>query len=111
MDEGQAVQGFAALAQETRLAVLKLLVKAGPEGVAAGAIGSSLGMQPSRTSFHLAQLERAGLIVSRRESRSVIYSASYAQLTSLIQFLMEDCCAGDPRIVSGCAPIIAKCAC
>lgn len=111
MQERQAVDGFAALAQTNRLAVLRLLVKSGPAGVAAGAIGASLGMQPSRTSFHLAQLERAGLIESRRESRSIIYSANYERLTALIQFLMEDCCAGDPRIVAGCAPIVARCGC
>ena len=105
MNEGQAVEGFAALAQEHRLAVLRLLVKAGPEGVAAGAIGSALGMLPSKTSFHLAHLERAGLIVSRRVSRSIIYAAAYDHLSALIRFLMDDCCSGDARVLAGCTPL------
>ena len=111
MKKSQAIDAFGALAQENRLDVLRMLVKAGPKGVAAMAIGAKLGMQPSKTSFHLAHLERAGLIESRKESRSVIYSASYDRIADLIRYLMEDCCAGDRRVVAACADIVAACKC
>jgi ArsR family transcriptional regulator, arsenate/arsenite/antimonite-responsive transcriptional repressor len=107
MTEGQAVDAFAALAQETRLRVVRTLVRAGPHGLAAGAISEELGVSPSNISFHLAHLERAGLISARRESRSIIYTAEYAQLGDVIRFLMEDCCAGDPRVVDCCRPRVS----
>ncbi len=104
MNEGQAVDAFAALAQETRLRVVRILVKAGPDGMAAGAIAELLGVSPSNISFHLAHLERAGLISARREARSIIYSAGYERLGEVIRFLMEDCCAGDRRVLDCCRP-------
>lgn len=104
MDERQALTAFSALAQETRLAVVRLLVQAGPEGLAAGAIGEAVGASASVASFHLAHLERAGLIRSRREARSIIYSAAYDGLSGLVGFLMQDCCAGRPEV---CAPVLA----
>jgi len=106
-----AVDAFGALGQESRLDVLRLLVKAGPNGVAGMAIGAKLCMQPSRTSFHLAHLERAGLIESRRESRSVIYSANFDRIADLIRLLMEDCCAGNRHVVAACSDIVAACKC
>ena len=110
MDERQAISAFGSLAQETRLRVLRLLVQAGPEGVAAGVLAEQLGVSPSDISFHLSHLERAGLIQARREARSIIYSAAYPVLRDLIRFLMEDCCAGDPRVVAEeCAPTIPAC--
>jgi DNA-binding transcriptional ArsR family regulator len=110
MDERQAISAFGSLAQETRLRVLRLLVPAGPEGVAAGALAEQLGVSPSNISFHLSHLERAGLIQARREARSIIYSAAYPVLRDLIRFLMEDCCAGDPRVVAKeCDPTIPAC--
>ena len=110
MDERQAISAFGSLAQETRLRVLRLLVQAGPEGVAAGALAEQLGVSPSNISFHLSHLERAGLIQARREARSIIYSAAYPVLRDLIHLLMEDCCAGDPRVVAKeCDPTIPAC--
>lgn len=104
MTEAQALQAFSALSQETRLRVLRLLVKAGPEGLAAGAIGEAVGASSSRMSFHLSHLEQAGLVQSRREARSIIYSAAYPALSALVAFLMRDCCQGHPEI---CAPAMA----
>ena len=102
MKEKQALEAFSALAQETRLAIVRTLVKEGPEGLAAGAIAEAMRVSPSNVSFHLSHLERAGLIQSRREARSIIYSASYDTLGALIRFLTEDCCQGKPEI---CAPL------
>lgn len=103
MDERQALDAFGALSQETRLRVVRLLVQAGPDGMAAGAIGEAVGASSSNASFHLAHLERAGLIRSRREARSIIYSANVDGLAGLIRFLMEDCCRGNSQI---CAPAL-----
>ena len=111
MDEDKALAAFAALSQETRMRTLRLLVQAGPEGMAAGAIGEALGgATTSRLSFHLTHLEHAGLIQSRRDGRFVIYSAVFPALSGLIGFLMQDCCQGHPEI---CAPAVAAlhCAC
>ena len=105
MDESQARNCFAALSQETRLAVVRLLVKAGDGGVAAGAIADEVGVSASNISFHLKELERSGLILQRREARSIIYAANYDVLRGLIGFLMEDCCGGRPEI---CAPAFAS---
>ncbi|MEQ1929993.1 MAG: metalloregulator ArsR/SmtB family transcription factor [Parvularculaceae bacterium] len=99
MELKTATASFAALAQETRLKVLKALVRGGPEGVAAGDIAHALGAPGPTLSFHLKELSAAGLILSRREGRSVIYSADYAGIRALIDFLMADCCQSDPRIV------------
>ncbi|MBB3237845.1 DNA-binding transcriptional ArsR family regulator [Phyllobacterium endophyticum] len=94
MNELQALAAFGSLSQETRLRIVRLLVKAGPDGMAAGAVGEAMGASSSKTSFHLSHLERAGLIRSRREARSIIYSAAYPALSGLIEFLMKDCCQG-----------------
>ena len=75
MNELQALDAFASLSQETRLRIVRLLVMAGPDGMPAGAVGDAMGASSSKISFHLSHLERAGLIQSRRESRSIIYSA------------------------------------
>lgn len=104
MDEKQALSAFGALSQETRLSIVRLLVTAGPEGLSAGAIGEAMdGASSSRMSFHLSHLEQAGLVESRREGRSIIYSAAYPALSGLVQFLMRDCCQGHPEV---CAPAI-----
>ncbi|WP_377298930.1 ArsR/SmtB family transcription factor [Rhizobium sp. SGZ-381] len=102
MNEKQAVVLFGALSQETRLKIIRMLVVAGPAGMAAGAIADAVGVSASNVSFHLKELERAGLVAAERDSRSIIYSAAYEQLTGLIRFLMEDCCGGRPEI---CAPV------
>ncbi len=90
-----------ALAQETRLDIFRLLVQKGPAGLPAGEIGERLG-QPSPTlSFHLNQLRFAGLVTSRRESRSIIYNANYKAMNELLAFLTENCCGGN---LEACAP-------
>jgi ArsR family transcriptional regulator len=108
MDELQALGAFGALSQEIRLQIVRLLVKSGPEGMAAGAIGEALEASSSKLSFHLSHLERAGLVQSRREARSIIYSAAYPALSELVEFLMRDCCQGRPEV---CAPAVAALCC
>lgn len=103
MDERQALIAFAALSQETRFRILRQLVIAGPDGIAAGVLGERVEVTASNVSFHLKELERAGLVTSRRNSRSIVYSAAYESLTGLIRFLMEDCCSGRPEI---CTPAL-----
>ncbi len=107
MEERQALSVFAALSQETRLRIVRLLVVAGEDGLPAGAIAEQMGTSASTMSFHLKELEQAGLVRSRRESRSIIYTAEYDALSGLIRFLMEDCCAGRPEV---CEPALAAAA-
>ncbi|MPZ59112.1 MAG: metalloregulator ArsR/SmtB family transcription factor [Rhizobiales bacterium] len=94
MKESQALLAFAALSQDTRLRVVRHLVRAGPKGVPAGALAEGLSISPSNLSFHLKELDRAGIIAARREARSIIYTVNYDGLRGLIRFLLEDCCAG-----------------
>jgi len=96
-----AVEALSALAQESRLSIFRLLVQAGKEGVAAGAIGEQLGIPGATLSFHLKELTHAKLIKSRTEGRYVIYSASFTEMDKLIAYLTENCCAGD---AAQCAP-------
>ena len=84
--------------------IIRLLVMAGPEGMAAGALGEKLGAASPKMSFHLSHLEQAGLITSRRDGRSIRYSIQVAALSELIGFLMRDCCQGQPEI---CGPAMA----
>ncbi|PSC05652.1 transcriptional regulator [Alsobacter soli] len=109
MLERDAVPAFAALAQETRLQIVRLLVKAGPDGMAAGALGEAVGATSSRLSFHLKELEHAGLVTSRRQSRSIIYSASFSGLGEVLRFLTEDCCQGHPEVCSPALAGLARC--
>jgi DNA-binding transcriptional ArsR family regulator len=104
METKQALEAFQALAQDTRLGALRLLVQAGPNGLPAGFIADRLDAQPSTLSTHLAILERAGLVAARRESRHIFYSAQYEALRQLIAFMMEDCCLGRPEICGGLVP-------
>lgn len=97
-----AVEALAALAQESRLTIFRLLVQAGKEGMAAGALGEKLGIPAATLSFHLKTLTHAKLIKSRTEGRFVIYSANYTEMDKLIAYLTEHCCAGD---TAQCAPI------
>lgn len=94
IDSTAAVTALAALAQEHRLGLFRLLVQAGEAGMPAGAIAETLGIPNSSLSFHLAQLHRAGLIKQERQHRSLIYSADYAAMNGLVGYLMENCCAG-----------------
>src|SRR5687767_7928628 len=99
MEALEAVTALSALAQEHRLALFRLLVQAGEQGMAAGALAERLGIPNSSLSFHLAGLSRAGLISQERRSRSLIYRADYRAMNGLIAYLMENCCAG-----AACAP-------
>lgn len=92
------ITALSALAQEHRLALFRLLVQAGEDGLAAGAIAERLGLPNSSLSFHLAQLSRAGLIRQERRSRSLIYRADYGAMNALVSYLVDNCCAG------ACAP-------
>ncbi|MBG1230835.1 ArsR/SmtB family transcription factor [Aestuariivirga litoralis] len=110
MEELQALNAFGALSQSTRLQMVRALVVAGTEGLAAGAIGEAVGASSSSASFHLANLEQAGLVKSRRVARSIIYTANYDSLSGLVEFLMRDCCQGKPEIC-GPAAVAAKACC
>ena len=94
MELQTAVQSLVALAQETRLAVFRLLVEAGPEGMNAGAIAEAVGVPAATLSFHLKELYRAGLVVSRQESRFIFYSANFSAMDDLIAYLTDNCCQG-----------------
>lgn len=110
MDEKQALDAFAALSQQTRLRIVRLLVTAGPEGLPAGTIGEAMdGASSSRMSFHLSHLEQAGLVESRREGRSIIYRAAYPALSGLIEFLMRDCCQGHPDVCNPAVAALSSC--
>lgn len=102
MDSEAAIQALSALAQPSRLAVFRALVRAGPDGLAAGVVASRLALTPSTLSTHLGLLLQAGLIASRRESRSIIYSARFDRMGELMAFLAEDCCGGASEV---CAPV------
>jgi DNA-binding transcriptional ArsR family regulator len=93
-----AVEALSALAHASRLAVFRLLVRAGEEGLPAGEIAREVAALPNTLSTHLAILGRAGLVQSRRDGRSVIYSADYDGMRELLGFLVADCCAGRPEI-------------
>jgi DNA-binding transcriptional ArsR family regulator len=108
MKQPQAIEALSALAHPGRLAVFRLLVRTGPEGMAAGEVARAAGVPANTMSTQLAILQRAGLIASRRESRSIIYAADYGEIRGLLGFLMEDCCQGRPEI---CAPVAAAVAC
>jgi len=95
METKTVVLAFGALAQETRLGIYRLLVTAGPEGMAAGAIAGKLDLPPATLSFHLKELNRAGLVRSRQEGRFVIYAANFDTMNGLVSYLTENCCGGD----------------
>ncbi len=103
METATATQAFSALAQNARLQTVKLLVKAGPKGAAAGEIAEALGLPAPTMSFHLKELERSGLINSRKDGRRVIYAADYGGIRELIDYLLADCCGGDRRL---CGPYV-----
>jgi ArsR family transcriptional regulator len=100
MDTKNAITALAALAQDMRLAVFRLLVTVGPEGLAASKIAESLGVPPSSLSFHLKELTHAGLIVPRQAGRFVIYAVNFDTMNALLGFLTENCCGGNP-----CSPV------
>lgn len=93
MKTNDAVKALGALAQESRLEIFRLLVRKGGEGIAAGDLSNHFKMPPATMSFHLKELSNAGLLASRRESRSIIYAANYGHMQELLGFLTENCCA------------------
>jgi DNA-binding transcriptional ArsR family regulator len=96
METKSVITALAALAQESRLAVFRLLVSVGPEGLAASKIAEQLELPSSSLSFHLKELSHADLIVARQDGRFIIYSANFAAMNELIAFLTESCCGGNP---------------
>ena len=110
MEIDAAVAAFAAMAQETRLAAVRLLVQAGPNGLAAGEIARHLAVPSSTLSFHLKELDRAGLVRSWRVQRQIRYAADFEGLRRLLDFLTADCCNGHPEICGGLVQAVATCA-
>jgi ArsR family transcriptional regulator len=104
MEQTAALTALAALAQESRLDVFRLLVQTGPGGMPAGQISERLALPPATLSFHLNHLKQSGLVTCRRESRSLIYTAEYTTMNALLAYLTDNCCQGDP---AGCG--IAVC--
>lgn len=112
METKQVLAALAALAQESRLAIFRLLIQAGPLGLPAGKVGEELGIASSALSFHLKELVHAGLVTARQEGRFVIYTAQFDTMSELVGFLTENCCAGVPCGIdtpgSACPPPAAK---
>src|SRR5271167_2799182 len=104
METTEAVTALAALAQENRLDVFRLLVEAGPDGMAAGQVAERLGLAPNTLTFHFDRLRVAGLVAVRRDGRSMIYAARYETMNGLIAFLTQNCCQGAPRTSADCKP-------
>src|SRR5215475_12801798 len=102
MKKHDALAALAALAQDNRLDMFRLLVEAGPEGVPAGKVSDRLGLAPNTLTFHFDRLRDAGLVTVRREGRSMIYAAQFSTMNALLAYLTENCCAGEPQ---RCAPV------
>lgn len=107
----RAVEALSALAHEGRLSIFRLLVRAGREGLPAGEIARKLSVLPNTLSANLTVLSNAGLIGSKRDGRSIIYTADYERMTALLGFLMEDCCNGEASICVPLAEIAKRAAC
>ena len=105
MEKTDAVAALAALAQDNRLDVFRLLVQAGPEGLPAGEVARTLALAPNTLTFHFDRLRSAGLVAVRREGRSMIYAARFATMNALLAYLTENCCQGAPE---ACAPAVCK---
>jgi ArsR family transcriptional regulator, arsenate/arsenite/antimonite-responsive transcriptional repressor len=106
MEKTDAVAALAALAQDNRLDVFRLLVQAGPEGMPAGAVAAALDLPPNTLTFHFDRLRMAGLVTVRREGRSMIYAALFEKMNTLLSFLTENCCAGAPCTgIVQCKPV------
>lgn len=103
MQQGKALEAFSALANPARLDLVRLLMPMGETGLAAGEISRSLGLSASRLSFHLATLEHAGLICSRKQARNVFYAIDEGGMGRTIAYLINDCCCNHPGVMSRCA--------
>lgn len=104
MEKHGAIAALVALGHETRLDIFRLLMQAGPKGLAAGQIGERLALPPATLSFHLSQLKHADLVTFRRESRSLIYSAAYPVMNALLAYMTENCCQGATASCAAAAP-------
>lgn len=104
MDGKRAIAALGALAHETRLAVFRLLVQRGPDGLSAGTIAQAVGLTPSSLTFHLQQLMHAGLITQRRMSRQLIYATNFSVMNALMGYLTENCCGSDVVCAPICCP-------
>lgn len=109
METTAAVSALSALAHEGRLEIFRRLVRAGPDGLAAGDIARATGALPNTLSSNLAILSAAGLAASRREGRSIIYSAAFDRMRDLLAFLVEDCCAGSAQVCAPLAEVASRC--
>lgn len=109
MDDRAAVEALAALAQETRLRVFRLLMEAGPGGLPAGEVAQAAAVPASTLSFHLERLERAGLVRSCRRGRQILYAAELETMRRLLAFLTADCCGGHPGLCSGLMQAVEAC--
>jgi DNA-binding transcriptional ArsR family regulator len=107
MELSAATAALSALAQESRLKIFRLLVQCGPGGMAAGDIARRLDLQQNTLSFHIASLARAGLVTSRKDGRSIIYSVDLAGTRGLLSFLVQDCCGGSAEL---CGPLVQSAA-
>ena len=111
MEKTDAVTALAALAQDNRLDVFRLLVQAGPEGLPAGAVAEARDLAPNTLTFHFDRLRTAGLVTSRRDGRSIIYAAAFDKMNALLGFLTENCCGGAAETCAPaavCKPVRAK---
>jgi DNA-binding transcriptional ArsR family regulator len=108
MDINKAIAAFAALSHPGRIAILRLLVAAGPDGIPAGRIGKQLGQKQNTTSVNLSVLDRAGLVSGVRDGRHVIYRANFEAIGGLVGFLLEDCCGGRTEACTPVAAILAQ---
>ena len=111
MEKSEAVAALAALAQDNRLDVFRLLVQAGPDGMPAGGVADALDLAPNTLTFHFDRLRMAGLVTARREGRSIIYAAQFETMNELLAFLTENCCGGaleKCKPVAACKPSRAK---
>lgn len=111
MEMNEAIDGLSALAHQGRLTIFRELVKAGPEGLSAGEVSRRVGIAPNTLSASFTILSRAGLVTGRRDGRSIIYTAAYDRMGSLLAFLMEDCCQGRPEVCAPVAEIAGRIAC
>ena len=109
MEIFEACEAFSSLSQETRLKVFLLLMEYGRDGTNAGKIAEELKIPDNTLSFHLSHMSKAGLVTSRREGRSIIYSAALVTLSSLIEFLMRDCCQGHPEVCNPAVAALSSC--
>jgi ArsR family transcriptional regulator, arsenate/arsenite/antimonite-responsive transcriptional repressor len=108
MDSSSVIEALAALAHENRLAIFRLLVQQGPEGLSAGTIAEGVGLTPSSLTFHVQQLTRAGLLSQRRDGRQLIYAADFGAMNALVDYLTENCCGHGGSCKPACAPAKKK---